>query len=78
MAQRNAQVFYTYIFTIQRSNGVDMTFNFTCDSDIKAKLKAKSMAKKMNASVKPKYSKELAPYKQQNESDQQILLKMLE
>ena len=78
MAQRNTQVFYTYTFTIQRPNGNDMTFNFTCDSDIKAKLKAKSMAKKMNATVKPKYSKEIAPYKQKDETNQQILLKMLE
>jgi hypothetical protein len=45
-----------------------MTFNFTCDSDIKAKLKAKSMAKKMKASVKPKYTKEIAPYKQSDDS----------
>ena len=74
-----SQTFYTYTFTIQRSNGgADMTFNFTCDSDIKAKLKAKSMAKKMKATVKPKYSKEIAPYKQTDESKQDLLLKMLE
>jgi hypothetical protein len=68
MAHQSPQVFYTYTFTIQRPNGNDMTFNFTCDSDIKAKLKAKSMAKKMKASVKPKYTKEIAPYKQSDDS----------
>jgi len=89
MASKSSNLYYTYTFTIQRTNrGNDITFSFSSDSDTKAKLKAKIMVKQMKGYmlvyfaykgfVKPKFEKTLAPYKQKHETTQKILEKMLE
>ena len=68
-----SQAYYNYTFTVLRSNGSEMLFSFSTDSDTKARLKARAMAKKMNGTVKQKYDKKLAPYKQQDETKQELL-----
>ena len=73
-----SQAYYNYTFTVLRSNGSEMLFSFSTDSDTKARLKARVMAKKMNGIVKQKYDKKLAPYKQQNEEKQNLMMKMFE
>ena len=73
-----SQVYYNYTFTVLRSNGSEMLFSFSTDSDTKARLKALVMAKKMNGSLKQKYQKKLSPYKQQDEDKQNLMMKMFE
>jgi hypothetical protein len=52
---------YYYSFQIHNNDGSTMTFNFTCDTDTSARLKAKWLAKKRNGKV-GKFKKETIPY----------------
>jgi len=55
-------IFYNYTFTIIRPEGNTLTLSISSDSDIKARLKAKTIAKTMKGTL-GKIEKVIAPYK---------------
>ena len=58
--------YYNYTFTIIRPEGNTLSLSISSDSDIKARLKAKTIAKTMKGTV-GKFVKQIAPYKTKDE-----------
>lgn len=55
---------YLYTFTIIRSGGgLPLTFTYNDDSETKARLKAKALAKTMKGILNKKFVKTIAPRK---------------
>lgn len=67
---------YNYTFSIIRPDGSTLSLSISSDSDIKARLKAKTIARTMKGAV-GKFEKNIAPYKTKDEGLNKIKEAML-